>query len=77
MWVNFKQINVQFGGQLLLHQAPAVQRVARTIQRINHYSVDKYHQTLLCYSVDTNLSIGKCYPSFEHWSQSKIVVHSD
>ena len=46
-------------------QAPVVQTLGSAIHRINHYPVDKYYGNQLRYPVDSDLSGGQRYPTFE------------
>ena len=46
-------------------QAPVVQTLDSAIHRINHYPADKYYGNQLRYSLDSDLSGGQRYPTFE------------
>ena len=48
-----------------IHQAPVVQTSDSTIHRINHYPADKYYGNQLRYPLDSDLSGGQRYPTFE------------
>ena len=48
-----------------VHQAPVVQKVDNAIHRINHYPLDIAIGFAITYPVDSDLSGGKHYPSFE------------
>ena len=50
---------------LFIYQAPIVQTLDSAIHRINHYPVDKYYGNQLRYPLDSDLSCGKRYPTFE------------
>lgn len=55
----------------------AVQRVDKTIQRINHYLtylVDKCWQNKLCYQLDIDLSRGQRYPFCASYLPYKIII---
>ena len=45
--------------------APVVQTLDSTIHRINHYPADKYYGNQLRYPLDSDLSGGQRYPTFE------------
>ena len=45
--------------------APVVQKLDSTINRINHYPMDKYWVNQLRYPMDRDLSGGLRYPPFE------------
>ena len=44
---------------------PVVQTLDSAILRINHYPADKYYGNQLRYSLDSDLSFGQRYPTFE------------
>ena len=46
-------------------QALVVQTLDSTIHRINHYPADKYQGNQLRYPLDSDLSRGQRYPTFE------------
>ena len=54
----------------LYTQAPVVQTLDSTIHRINHYPADKYYWNQLRYPLDSNLSSGQRYQTFENKSGS-------
>ena len=45
--------------------AQVVQTLDSAIHRINHYPADKYYGNQLCYPLDSDLSAGQRYPTFE------------
>ena len=45
--------------------APVVQTLDSAIHRINHYPADKYYGNQLRYPLDSDLSGGLRYPTFE------------
>ena len=45
--------------------APVVQTLDSAIHWINHYPADKYYGNQLRYPLDSDLSGGQCYPTFE------------
>ena len=45
--------------------APVVQTLDSAIHRINHYPADKYYRNQLRYPLDSDLSGGQRYPTFE------------
>ena len=45
--------------------APVVQTLDSGIHRINHYPADKYYGNQLRYLLDSDLSCGQRYPTFE------------
>ena len=45
--------------------ALVVQKMDSTINQTNHYPLDKYQETRLCYPVDRDLSNRQPYPPFE------------
>ena len=47
------------------NQAPVVQTLDSAIQRINHYPADKYYGNQLRSPLDSDLSGGLPYPTFE------------
>ena len=49
----------------LKHQAPVVLTLDSAIQRINHYPADKYYGNQLRSPLDSDLSGGLRYPTFE------------
>ena len=54
-----------------IHQAPVVQKLDNAIQRISRYPEDKYCENKLLYPLDSNLSSGLYYPSFEQLGPDK------
>ena len=50
---------------IVIYQAPVVQRLDSAIHRINHYPADKYYGNQLRYPLDSDLSGGQRYPTFE------------
>ena len=53
------------GKSHLVCLAPVVQTLDSAIQRINHYPADKYYGNQLRYPLDSDLSGGLRYPTFE------------
>ena len=53
------------GNQTFTNQAPVVQKVDNAIHRINHYPLDIAIGFAITYPVDSDLSGGQRYPSFE------------
>ena len=49
----------------VLNLAPVVQTLDSAIHRINHYPADKCYGNQLCYPLDSHLSGGLRYPTFE------------
>ena len=45
-------------------QGPVVQTMHSAVHRINHCPADKHLQNQLSYPLDSDLSGGRCYPSF-------------
>ena len=50
---------------LVIQLAPVVQTLDSAIQRINHYPADKYYGNQLRLPLDSDLSGGLRYPTFE------------
>ena len=54
----------------MINQAPIVQKLDSAIHRINRHLEDKYYETELRYPMDSDLSSGKRYPTFEQlWAR--------
>ena len=53
------------GAICLICLASVVQTLDGAIHRINHYPADKYYGNQLRYPVDSYLSCGERYPTFE------------
>ena len=51
--------------------ASVVQKVDSAIHRINRYPADKYYGKRLRYSLDSDLSAGYHYPTFERLGPDK------
>ena len=69
------QLNQSVGGclrdtksrlQSSRNQAPVVQTMDSAVHRINHYPADNSIGFASVYPLDSDLSGGQCYPSFEY-----------
>ena len=49
----------------MINQAPIVQKLDSAIHWINRHLEDKYYENELHYPMDSDLSSGKRYPTFE------------
>ena len=63
--VTYSGSNSPDGLCLWLLQAPVVLTLDSAIQRINHYPADKYYGNQLRLPLDSDLSGGLRYPTFE------------